>query len=116
MENENKKASQSSEEIGSKDLLKEVVKSSRQEAVETLKYPGIKLVSRFAKIIGIILFVTYFFLAIVALFVTGGGFLGTMLYFLQYVSIAFIWLVLGFLIGDLLQVLVDIEENTRGKK
>ncbi len=106
MENQN-------ENLDGKELLKEVVKSNRQEAVETLRYPGIKLVSRFARTVGVIFFIIYFVLAIMALFTSDGGFFGAMLYFLQYLGASFLWLVLGFLVGDLLQVLVDIEENTR---
>lgn len=106
---------QASEEISGKELLKEVVKTNRQEAVETLRYPGIKLVSRFAKMFGIILAIIFFVLAFVSLFIVDAGFLGKMLYFLQYLAASMLWFIAGFLVGDLLQVVVDIEENTRKK-
>ncbi len=103
------------EKLSGKELLKEVVKSSHQEAVETLKYPGIKLVSRFSRFIGIIFFVIYLVLGLLSPFQTD-GFLAVTFLFLQFLATGFMWLVFGFLIGDLLQVLVDIEENTRDKK
>lgn len=90
-------------------LLQETMK---QKTVETIKYPGIQLVSKFARFIGILLFITYFVLAIFGV-IGIEGFLSKMFHFLQYVGTGFIFLVLGFMIGDVLQVLVDIEKNTR---
>ncbi len=101
MENQNENS-----EVGSKELLNDVVKDPKQGMVETLKYPGIKLVSRFARFVGIVLFLMYFVMAFV------GVFSGGIYYFLQSLAIGFVILVIGFLLGDLLQVLVDIEKNT----
>ena len=86
MAEENTNNAQKEETISSKELLGEVVKTNRQEVVETLRYPGIKLVSRFAKMFGVIFAIIFFILAFVSLFVGEGGFLGKMLLFLQYMA------------------------------
>ncbi len=95
--------------------MQEAQKTRTEEAAEIARYPGLKLVIQFAKVIGIILAVIFFLLAFIQLFVADGWgdkFIG----FLACLGLALIFGAVGYSIGDFLQVFIDIEENTRKKK
>ncbi len=103
----------SKEEV--QDIVDSAQKSERQEVGEMARYPGLKLVIRFAKLIGIILAVIFLVLAFLQLFVAEGlG--GKIIGFFACLGLALIFGAVGYSIGDLLQLFIDIEENTRKKE
>ena len=96
------------------DIVDAGTRTMKQEVTELVRYPGLKLVSRFARTFGLILAIVFLVLAIVALFVeegAGAKFLG----FFSHLGGAIVYFALGLFFGDFCQVFVDIEENTRKK-
>ncbi len=86
-------------------------KSIEQEVTEIVRYPGLKFVSRFCKIFGIVIAVVFFVVAIIMLFVQEGW--DKLFYFLGAIGLGIIYTIVGFFLGDFCQILVDMEENTR---
>ncbi len=106
-----KEESPRKEEI--KQAILEAEKTPQQELNEAVRYPGLKLVSRFAKVFGIVLLVLFWIIAIVQLFVAEGW--DKLVFFLLCIALGIIWGILGFCFGDFMQIFIDIEENTRKK-
>lgn len=99
-------------ETETKAIIEENHKTIQQEATEIVRYPGLKLLSKFMKTLGIALAIVSFVFALIMLFV-GSGWDGKLLGFLGALGMGIIYLIIGLCIGDFCQVLVDIEENTR---
>lgn len=89
-------------------------KTMEQEVTEIVRYPGMKFVSRFSKIFGIVIAIVFLVVAIVMLFVAEGW--DKLFFFLGAIGLGIIYSIIGFFLGDFCQLLVDVEENTRGRK
>ncbi|HEY5714255.1 MAG TPA: hypothetical protein VIT68_02805 [Candidatus Gracilibacteria bacterium] len=96
-------------------IIQESRKTAVQEASEIVRYPGLKMLSRFSKILGIALAIVFIVVAIVLLII-GEGWDGKFLGFFGSLGLGMLYCLLGFFLGDFCQVLVDIEENTRVRK
>jgi len=95
-------------------IIEDNQKTQAQEVAEIVRYPGLKLISRFAKIFAIVVAIVFVAVAIVMLFVADGW--EKLFYFFAAICLGIIYAVLSFFIGDFIQLWVDIEEHTRKMK
>ncbi len=114
----NAEAPQPNEREQEKEQIKAAIEDSKktkqQEITEIVRYPALKMVIRFAKMAGIILLVFFWIVAIVQLFVaeTWGE---AIFYFFICFMFGILHFILGWFLGDYVQLQIDIEENTRNK-
>jgi len=95
-------------------IIEESKKTQAEEVAEIVRYPGLKIISRFAKIFGIVVAIVFVAIAIVMLFVADGW--DKLFYFFAALCFGVIFAVLAFFLGDFIQLWVDIEENVRKAK
>ena len=95
-------------------IIKGARKSQRQEIEELVRYPALKFVIQFAKIFGIILLAICWVIAVVQLFIAD-GFGEALFYFFLLFTLGIIYFIVGWCMGDYMQLQIDIEENTRKK-
>lgn len=95
-------------------IVRDNKRTLKQEVTEVVRYPGIKLLSRFARIFGFVLALVFFIVAIISLF-TGDGWGEKFMGFFTSIGASIVYFALGLFLGDMCQVLVDIEENTRNR-
>lgn len=96
-------------------ITKDAQKSTHQEVTEIVRYPGLKLVSKFSKMAAIGILAFFILLAFLELFIAEGWGDKIFLFFSCLVLALFFWMIF-YLLGDFFQILVDIEENTRKRR
>ncbi len=87
-------------------------KTAAQEMAEIVRYPALKLIIRFAKILAITFGVIFAIIAIVSLF-TGDSIWEGIVNFVVLLCLGVVFFALTWAVGDVSQLMIDIEENTR---
>ncbi len=91
--------------------INESRKTTEQELAEIVRYPALKFIIRFAKVMAITFAILFVIIAIV-MFISG-WFLEGLVNFILFLSIGVVLSALTWCFGDFFQLLIDIEENGR---
>ena len=112
-------ARKAAEKAEKKEIVEQAIKEARkteaEEMSEIAKYPALKLIIRFAKVLAITFAVIFVVIAIIALF-TSDSWWGGIVNFVFLLCLGIAFFALTWCFGDFFQLLIDIEENTKHLK